>query len=105
MNGKDPSGETAPGRTCEQCGQWVPEDEVLYELRVVIRAEPHAKVEETGPGGLQEEWEALVDKMKDMSDEEVSEAADQVYEEYGFVLCAVCRKELHHRLKRRILLP
>ncbi len=107
MSEEQDAGREIANRTCDQCGQWVPEDEVLYELRVVLRAEPTAKVDDAGSDlrGLQREWEDLVEKMEGMSNEEVEEAADQVYEEYGFVLCGPCRKELHRRLKRRTLLP
>lgn len=108
MSGKgDSRRDAAADRTCDQCGEWVPEDAVLYDLNISIRAEPRANPGDLGQDlrSMQDEWDEILARMEAMSEAQVDEAVDQVFEEYHFHLCPACRKELHRRLKRRNLLP
>ncbi len=86
---------------CQGCGCSIEDKSLSYRLRLELYASPDAPVfsAEDLEGDLQAQWKALIDKMEAMSDKEVEEATDQVYESYEFLLCPACRRAWHERLK------
>lgn len=86
---------------CQGCGRIIPENTLSYRLRLELFASPESPNfdEEDLAGDLRAEWDALIEAMEQMSDQEAQEAIDQVHELYEFVLCAACRRHWHERLQ------
>ena len=93
--------EPIEDRTCEHCGRWVEPNETMYCVRVEVFAEP--TIPPFDPHETREQanaaWERLLARLEKMSDDEVREASDQVYERYAYNLCATCRAEMHRRIR------
>lgn len=93
---------TEETRVCEHCGRWIEKNEILYRMLIVIQAEPTQELEMPDEDeDLLEQIQKLVEKMENMTEEEVEEATSQVHESYHFALCGECRGIIHGRLKRR----
>ena len=90
-------------RVCEHCGRWVESNETMYCVRIEVFAEP--TIPPFDPNETREqaaaEWERLLARLDKMSDDDVRDASDQVYERYAYNLCAACRAEMHHRIRVR----
>ncbi|MGF1572612.1 MAG: hypothetical protein ACFCU1_06025 [Sumerlaeia bacterium] len=93
----------APDRACENCGRWVDHRETLYQVKLEIYAEKTTdltqSLEETEEN--QQTLEQLIHQLTNMSEEQVQEETDQVYENFHFNLCPQCRSELHKRIHQR----
>jgi NMD protein affecting ribosome stability and mRNA decay len=91
-------------RTCDNCGRWIEGNEQLYVMSVTLSADPGPVQidDKTSIGDVRDEFERLILAMERMSREQVEEATDQVHESYRFILCPECRREVHHRMKRRV---
>jgi len=88
-------------RVCDSCGRWVEETEILYYARLEIYAEPVLRDTDAPDEAVPnvEEWQSLIDALEGMTDEQVSEATDQVHEDLRFYLCTECRREMHDRIR------
>jgi len=86
---------------CQGCGRIIPDKVLPYRLRLELFAAPETPdlTPEDLAGDLRAEWEALIDTMEQMSDDEAQEAMDQVHELYEFVLCPACRRLWHDKLQ------
>ena len=96
--------ESPDDRCCDQCGRWVEPNELLYQLRVELVAEP-GPVDLTSPqdvGDVQSELDALIRKLEGMTEDQVSEATSQIHERFDYNLCAKCRGDIRAQLKNRL---
>ena len=87
-------------RRCDYCGREIGEKQQAYVLNIEMfaLAEPLVITEEDLQKDYMCELEELIQKMETI---DVSEAEDQVHEQYRFILCSSCRHDIHHRLKAR----
>jgi hypothetical protein len=95
---------TDPDRTCENCGRWVDQRELLFNVRLQIMAEKTLDLTPAATNDLENSTESLQELIEALScytDEQVQEATDQVHEEFRFNLCPQCRHTLHQRIKQR----
>lgn len=90
-------------RVCEECGRWIEAAEILYRVRLEVFAEPTVNLPDTPPDKDENsrDWNALIQRMEEMTDEQVREAEDQVHERIDYNLCRDCRRSLHSRIRRR----
>ena len=90
-------------RVCNECGRAIEPNETSYRVHLSMFAEPNLhqlerEMEMEPP--TSDEWEDLIRRMQEMSDEEGAEASDQIHETFSWVLCPECRQQLHDRIKR-----
>jgi hypothetical protein len=87
-------------RTCDNCGRPVPKKETMFSLRIEMFAEAgpiEIDIEEL-EGDHMAMMEQLIEHLEDVDPEE---AADEVYEEYTFLVCNRCRRYMHRGFKER----
>ncbi|MEO8376068.1 MAG: hypothetical protein ABI579_00220 [Candidatus Sumerlaeota bacterium] len=90
-------------RVCDSCGRWIESNETLFVMNVTIQAEAGViDLDANAPGDVRDEFEKLIHAMERMTTDQISEATDEVHENYRFALCDDCRKDVHKRLKSRI---
>ena len=90
-------------RFCDNCGRTVENAEQMFSLRLEMFATAdftEVDVDEAARDNLLE-LQALVERMDQMNDHEVSEAEAEVYESYMFTLCRDCRGRFHRQLAGR----
>ncbi|MBN1517746.1 hypothetical protein JXA32_14375 [Candidatus Sumerlaeota bacterium] len=93
------------GRHCDYCGGELEPKLQAFTLRISLFAEAGALEfsEEDLEQDHMAQLKAMVEQMQNMSEHQVEEAADEVYEDYQFTLCDKCRKEIHRLMKKRFL--
>jgi len=86
---------------CAACGTEISDGNQVYTLRVDLfaaKGDLEVLADEMGRN-RSAEIESLVAKLEDMDEDELEEQEQRVFERHTFTLCAVCRAEIHDRLR------
>jgi len=90
-------------RVCNECGRFIEPNELAFCVRLEMFAEPKVTfTEEDLEDDVQsgDRWQKFIQELEDMSDDDVREANNQVYEKFAWLLCGNCRRDLHQRIKQ-----
>jgi len=77
----------------------------MFEVVVTIRAEVHdvLDLDDLPENSIGDPQRAISDLLAEMEDLDPQELADEVHEEYRYLLCPACRQRMHRGLKQRAL--
>lgn len=78
----------------------MPKKQVMFSLRIELFAEA-GPLEIDADDLAQDHVEKMKQLIEQLEEVDPQEAADEVYEEYVFSLCAKCRSEMHRGFKEK----